>query len=351
MTLNVESMKIRVFLLSFLVLGSFFAGFSGSDASADGLEYLRGQEENHFNVYKKLKQSTVGITCEVPKGNPRFGFYYGTGVIISEQGHVLTTTSVIPGGAEQIEIYLPSGAVEKGTIIGASLRYDLTLVKIPSDGLPYFRFSRNDQIEVGDRVYTGGNAFQALHQQKKLNFSTGMISGEYETRSVYWQSPYEGVALEADTAINPGMDGGPMLNRKGELIGVITLATDRGRFMGLATPVYLFRSFINTLLIHDQKGPAEDGDPYLGATIDFDKNPPEVKEVTPDGPAEQAGLMEGDRILKIRNTSLEDDRSKERKNKFEEVFFDVSPRESLFIRIRREGRKWNLIVPVGDQPM
>lgn len=337
-------------VLKILLVIVISGGFFGSVEAGDFDELRELEEQNHRN-YKKMKKATVAITCNVPEGKPREGPYYGTGVVISRKGHILTTTSVVPAAAKLVNVIFSDGQKEEATIIGASLRYDLTLLKVSSDEHDFLQFSQKDQLQVGEQVYTGGNAFRTLHTQKKLNFSTGIISGVYDTRSVYWQSPYSGVAVESDAAINPGTDGGPLISNDGKLLGIITLATDRARFLGMATPVYLFTSFVNTLLANDRKNPTKKKNPYLGFTIDFDENPPLVEQVEREGPAWIAGVEEGDRILSVRDHKLNVDDMSERKDIFDQQYSQIHPRESLYMIIRRDGQRWSVLIPVGKQPL
>ncbi len=337
-------MNTRIYHLPVLFLLLLFC--SGSLLAQSSTETLRELEEQHRSIHKDVRSSTVMVQCEVPSG-PREGPYYGTGVLISSEGHILSCTSVIPANAGNIEITLPSGKSKKAEMLGASLQYEITIIKIPGKNYTHLERGDSSSLGVGDRVYTAGNAFSLGGRQLKISFSSGIVSGLYETESVYWQSQYRGISLESDSAINPGTDGGPMVNENGELIGIITLSADRARWLGMGTPTHLFRSYLNTILARDRgKRNDRNKDPYLGLELkETEDNTLAVSKVSPNSPTWEAGLQKGDVIMKADGnelSSLED---------FDDVMKEKAPGDQIMIYLERGKQKWATIIEVGIEPM
>ncbi len=323
-------------------------------ATAEPDSPLQELQNHNETMYQRMKPSVISITCEVKEeNNPKQGPYIGTGVIISSDGYILSNTSVVPPGAEDITIIFPDQTEKDARLIGASLRFEIALLKMEGDGYQPLPVGDSRKVSVGDQIFSSGNAFGLAQRQSNYSFSTGIISGIYETESVYWQSQYEGLQIEADSSINPGVDGGPIVNLQGELIGIVSLTADRARWLGMATPTHLFMTYISVLKSFDsgERDPTVDK-PYLGVELS-EKQTPETKnrtegvvvtDVTRKSPAWYAGFRTGDVVYSAAGREIDalEDMTKVMKTR--------QPGDQFLVFIQRGHQKWSLLVRVGAGP-
>jgi serine protease Do len=182
----------------------------------------------------------------------------GTGMIIDSQGHILTNHHVA-GGATKIEVLLSDGRRYPAKLVGTDPNTDLAVIHIDAQGpLPYVTFGDSDKVEVGEWVVAIGHP-RGLDQ----TVTQGIISAKHR-RGITDPSGYQDF-LQTDTAINPGNSGGPLLNLKGEVIGVnAAIASESGGFegIGFTIPSNIAVHVAKTLIAH---GKVERG--WLGVSI------------------------------------------------------------------------------------
>lgn len=351
---------VTTVLLVALISGVFsFSSLQGQE-DKNALEEL---EEHHINIHNQIRDAVVYVQCRVPAGIPRgresqteFN-YYGTGVIVDEEGYILSSTSVIPAGAEKIKIIFSSGHSAEAEVVGSSLRYEVILVRVDEEVPGHVNFGGSEGLALGQQVYSGGNAFGQGHTQQRVSFSTGIVSGIYHTESVYWQSQYEGLVIESNSAINPGTDGGPLLDGNGDLIGVITLTADQDRWLGVATPTHLFEEFVHREITYDSEDDFASGQSlYIGMTArnaesngsGDDENGLIVEEVEEDSPAWIAGLQPGDRIFEANGEEIANH------SDFEEVMEGKEIGDRLWLHVQRNTGaywdRWTVLIRLGPRP-
>ena len=198
---------------------------------------LKPYEQAHVDIYKKLAASVVGINCKFPASGTRpAGSMFGTGTVISSDGLVLTDTTVVPKDAEEIKVYFIDGNVRTGVLKQSDESSESALIKVEASGLTFMTLADSNECKVGDPVYSWGNPYFTIKNDGAVSLSTGAISGIYNVCSVDNQSRYMGRILETDAAVNPGSDGGPLTDASGNLIGIMSLAFSRTRWLGLAIP-------------------------------------------------------------------------------------------------------------------
>ena len=233
----------------------------------------------------------------------------GSGFIISQDGYIVTNNHVIDG-ADTILVRMSDEEEYEATKIGADEKTDLALIKIePKQPLPSVPFGQSANLEVGNWVIAIGNPF-GLSQ----TVTVGIVSAKGR---VIGAGPYDDF-IQTDASINPGNSGGPLLNLQGEVIGVNTAIYSRigGNIgIGFAIPIDLAKSVVQQLR---DKGSVTRG--WLGVMIQavtpelaqsFDLPEPKgalVAEVTPDSPAQKAGLERGDIIIAFNQTEIADSR-------------------------------------------
>jgi serine protease Do len=233
----------------------------------------------------------------------------GTGMITDAQGHILTNNHVV-GGASKVQVLLADGSRFEARVVGTDPKTDLAVVRIDAGKtLPHVRFGDSDAVEVGEWVVAIGHP-RGLDQ----TVTTGIISAKHR-RGITDPSGYQDF-LQTDAAINPGNSGGPLLNLRGEVVGVnAAIASTSGGFegIGFAIPSNM-ATYITRELI--AKGKVERG--WLGVSVqdlthDLSKTMgiettrgALISEVHKASPAEKAGLRQGDVVVAYNGREIRD---------------------------------------------
>jgi len=214
----------------------------------------------------------------------------GSGVIVTNEGHIVTNNHVVEQ-VDEIEVQLSDGRTEKARLVGADSQIDLAVLKIDIPGVKPLVFADSDSVQVGDFALAVGNPFGF-----EETVTDGIIS--YKGRSSDL-----GELLQTNAAINPGNSGGPLINLRGEVVGINTAiisSTGTSAGVGFAIPSNAARSALESLL---KQGRIIRG--YLGVQMRVSQNgqptPGEVvvDEIVSGSPAEDAHLQKGDVIRKF----------------------------------------------------
>ncbi|MBI4615790.1 MAG: trypsin-like peptidase domain-containing protein [Planctomycetes bacterium] len=198
--------------------------------------------------------AVVALTCQatLSQGGRRVPMaFYGTGVVVSEDGLVVTSTTVIPPDATAIQVWFRGGSVASAELVATDKETESAVVRATSDAkLVHVDLADSSKAWVGQRAYTFGNPFHVIEYDGQVATSVGVVSGIYEmvdNGDDSNQSTYASLVLETDAAVNPGSDGGPLLDERGRLIGVISLGFQRERGLGTAIPLHRIRERIEAL--------------------------------------------------------------------------------------------------------
>lgn len=168
-----------------------------------------------FVSYTSTKDMLKGVGSSVVTVETQYGF--GSGSIISQEGHIITSYHVLLG-ENNIYVTIGKGTKKKATIVKTNQDYDLALIKIDSIGLKALVFGNSDSTDIGDDVFAVGTPLEKSLQQ---SITRGIISGFRQFNGVSF--------IQTDVSINAGNSGGPLLNSKGEIIGISTFkASGRG---------------------------------------------------------------------------------------------------------------------------
>jgi len=221
----------------------------------------------------------------------------GSGFVISEDGYILTNNHVIDG-ADDIKVKFDDGRELKGEIKGTDPKLDLALIKVNTkDKLKTAELGDSDAIEVGEWVMAIGNPFGLSE-----TVTAGIVSAKGR---VIGSGPYDDF-IQTDASINPGNSGGPLFNARGEVIGINTAIVAGGQGIGFAIPINMAKSIIPQLR---ETGKVARG--WLGVSIQpvtkelsqafglEDERGALVSEVTPESPAQKAGMKAGDVIIEF----------------------------------------------------
>ena len=174
--------------------------------------------------------ATVGITVSTDDG----GSFTGTGSVITPDGHIITSTSVVPPDATEIEVMFPGFVPRPATLVASEGSLAASLIKVEATGLAALPVAR-DLPPVGEIAYTASDVDRVLLTNGRASFSRGVVSGRYAVAKQA-ESAYAGGVIETTAAVNPGSDGGPLVDASGRLCGVISLGVSPLRWQGVAVP-------------------------------------------------------------------------------------------------------------------
>jgi len=265
----------------------------------------------------------------------------GSGFLVDSEGHIITNNHVVER-AEEIVVRMADGREFKANVIGSDPRTDIALIKIspPVRDLPFLSFGDSDRIRVGDWVLAIGNPFGLEHTVTK-----GIISA---TGRVIGAGPYDNF-LQTDAPINPGNSGGPLINLRGEIIGINTAIIPAGQGIGFAIPSNMAEAIIKQL---KDKGRVIRG--WIGVSVQtitpeimkhFGLKEPKgalIVEVLPRGPADRAGIKRGDVIITFDGKEIKKIGDLTR-------FVAKTPvGKSVKVKVIRNGREMDLKITVAE---
>jgi serine protease Do len=241
---------------------------------------------------------------DAPERMPRRSL--GSGVIIDPSGIALTNAHVV-ADAEQVEVVTVDGKRHKAKVVGTDRKTDLALLRLDANGtavFPHLPLGDSNETQVGDWVLAVGSPFGL-----QATVTAGIISAKARQIGA---GPYDDF-LQTDAAVNPGNSGGPLVNMRGEVIGINTAIIRGGSGIGFAIPASMARRISSELL---SKGRVTRG--WLGVSIQAltpelassfgvkDGKGALVTEVVPGSPAAKAGVRSGDVIVEINGTKVDD---------------------------------------------
>ena len=260
----------------------------------------------------------------------------GSGVIISQDGYIVTNNHVIDA-ASAIEITLNNQQKYEAKLIGTDKENDIALLKIDADfDLPYIPFANSDTIKIGEWVLAVGNPYNLTS-----TVTAGIVSAK--GRDLEGNRNIESF-IQTDAAVNPGNSGGALVNTRGELVGINTAISSRtGSFIGysFAVPSNIAKKIVDDLL---EFGTVQEA--ILGINIDGSETNIEgvkIGSVSDEGGAKNAGLQTGDIILKINEVKI---------SKFSDLRGQLTakrPGEMVNITIDREGEHITKEVKLGKK--
>ncbi|MEI8355393.1 MAG: DegQ family serine endoprotease [Deltaproteobacteria bacterium] len=254
----------------------------------------------------------------------------GSGLIISEDGYILTNYHVI-AGADEVKVKLSDSREFKAQVKGGDEKLDIALLKIDAkEKLHVAPLGNSDALEVGEWVMAIGNPF-GLGQ----TVTTGIVSAKGR---VIGSGPYDDF-IQTDASINPGNSGGPLFNTGGEVIGINTAIVAAGQGIGFAIPVNMVKEIIPQL---KEKGKVSRGwfgvvvqpvTPELAQSFGLaDIKGVLVSEVIKDSPAEKAGLKSGDLIIEFDRKPIHE------MNELPRIAANMPVGKKALVRILRNGK-------------
>jgi len=283
-----------------------------------------------------------------PDMRPRKRTGAGSGFFVSADGLIVTNNHVVEG-AEKIRVRLTDETELAAKIVGRDPATDVALIKVDAKGpFPFLTFGDSDALKVGEWVMAVGNPLAMEH-----TVTVGVVSAKGRRIGI---SPNANASsfedfIQTDAAINLGNSGGPLVNVRGEVVGMNSAINAGGQNIGFAIPVNTIKMVVPQL---KEKGKVVRG--YLGVQItnvdqkaqEFYKLPSRdgalVQSVTKDGPADKAGLKDGDVIVAVAGKPVKDTR---------DLIFRVSampPGQKVDLDLMREGKSKSITATLGERP-
>lgn len=261
----------------------------------------------------------------------------GTGVIVSEDGYIITNEHVSGREYSKCYVTLANGKEYQGQVLWADQDLDLSIIKINAKGLKYSKLGNSDEVRVGESVYAIGNPIGFEFQR---TVTSGIISAKDRTIKIEEEekSSYMEDLIQTDATINPGNSGGPLINVEGEVIGINSVKIDEAEAIGFAIPINIIKPIIES---YKKTGEFEEASigifaydknviPYLDSNLEIESGI-YVVEVIKNSEAERQDLKKGDIITKIDGQTL---------NKMSELrsyIYTKKPNEEVTLLVQRRG--------------
>ena len=263
----------------------------------------------------------------------------GSGVIVSAEGHIITNNHVIEQ-VDQIEVLLSDGRTKKARLVGADATVDLAVLKIDEPGLKSLKFGDSDAVQAGDSVLAIGNPFGF-----EETVTDGIISSKGRPNRVDGFGDF----LQTNAAINPGNSGGPLVNIRGEIIGINTAIVSKSggsQGLGFAIPSNTVRAALESLL---KNGRLIRG--YLGiVSRNIGPGATEtegvvVDDIFPDSPADEAQMKKGDVIRKFNGHDVKTF------NELRTFVSQVELNKKVDVEVMRNSKPVKLVATIKEQPV
>ncbi len=282
-----------------------------------------------------------------PDAQPRPFSGVGSGVIVSEDGYILTNNHVVED-AEKLTVQLIDEREVEAEIVGLDPRTDLAVIKVDLDELSVLPFGDSDKLRVGEWVMAVGNPLGRNH-----TVTAGIVSAKGRNRVLPVAGSYENF-IQTDAAINPGNSGGALVDLEGNLMGINTaIATRTGGYQGIgfAVPTNMARD-IMTRLVEDGRISRgylgvgiEDLDDIVAESMGLDGSDGAViSTITDDGPARDSDLQVEDVIVGVDGVDVEntDDLRKR--------IASIAPGTEVELEVIRDGEPVTVVIELGELP-
>lgn len=266
------------------------------------------EESVYIRVAEAVGPSVVNVNTKT-----RIQFFFqaipqegaGSGVIITDNGYILTNNHVIEG-AQQITVTLADGRTFDAKVVGRDPYTDIAVIKIDATGLPAAKLGDSTNLKIGQIAIAIGNPFGL-----GKTVTAGIISALNRTITTESGTIIEGL-IQTDAPINPGNSGGALVNSSGEVIGINTAIYQGAQGIGFAIPIHLAKSIADQII---SKGYASH--PWMGVYLDtvdtqisaYYRLPVDygaiIMDVVRNGPADKAGIKRGDIIVEFNGEKIE----------------------------------------------
>ena len=305
------------------------------------------------DIVESNMKSVVGVSVLQPDSKSLFDvnvaqkWGIGTGIVLSENGYILTNQHLAKNKNSRVTVTLENGSTVQGKTIWVEKNLDLAIIKIESKDLISANLGDSTDLKIGESVIAIGNPL-GLEFQRSV--TSGIISGL--NRSIIFEENGNNIFMEdviqTDASINSGNSGGPLINSKGEVIGINTVKITTAEGIGFALPINVIKPILNKL---EANGNFEEGYlgiyahdkevvPYISSKIKLDRGI-YVVSVDSSGPSGKAGIKVGDIILSIDGNEV---------NKMidlREYIYTKGPNEKVTLKLARDNQELDVVVILG----
>jgi len=270
----------------------------------------------------------------------------GSGVIIDPKGYILTNAHVVGEHPEELTVFFKDGKELDGTVLWQDSLLDLAVVKVEASGLPAAELGDSDRLIVGEISIAIGNP---LGMRFERTVTQGIVSGLNRSIMVEQGSVMEDL-IQTDAAINPGNSGGPLINGRGQVIGINTVkASAEG--LGFAIPINITKPIIRKLIDTGEFIPTYMGITpldsemlgYYAINVEIQKGI-YIYNIMKGAPAASAGLQAGDVITHINGTEVNT------LIKFKSVLYSLNPGDTISVRYLRGNTEYNADIKLAEMP-
>ena len=341
-----------VFLLSgflFFCMNIMQPGAASEKDDRKTLKLFHDLQRIIISLSNTIKPSVVHIEVVKKTGQIKYKSL-ASGLIVDREGFILTNEHVVDD-AKSITVTLPSKIEYPAEIIGTDKQTDLALIKIKTEEeLSVAKLGNSDEVQVGEWVIAVGNPYGF---DRTVSF--GIVSGKGR---VLPNLPIERQLIndfiQTDAAIDPGSSGGPLVNLKGEVIGINSIGFGRGQ--GFTIPINIANEVKNKLL---SSGTIQRG--WIGIAIQplsrdyaqfFGNSQLEgvlISDIIPDSPAEEAGLLPGDIVVEYNQEKISAEKEEDL-NKFQVLVSQSEVGKAARLKIVREGIHTSITAKISEQP-
>jgi len=279
----------------------------------------------------------------------------GSGVVVSADGYIMTNEHVVRN-ADKIEVSFPTGETVSGQLVDTATDYDLAIIKVDMNGLPYATMGDSDDLVVGEWAIAIGQPFGQLLYDGQPTVTVGVISAVHrDIKQDPKSNRYYKNMIQTDAAINPGNSGGPLVNSRGEIVGINTfIFANRGGGslgMGFAIPSNRCEWVLSEIMEHGRIRDTWLGirvstiTPELAAGLNLkQKRGLLIREIDDESPADKAQLKLGDLIVTLNGEKVITSRQANR------IIYGARIGESLRFEVLRDNKRRMIDVVLEEKP-
>ena len=335
--------------------GNYEATKVQSTESAQTVEKVEEKSQTIADIIEETTKSVVGISKLKSAGNSILSnsneseLGLGTGIIVAENGYILSNAHVTGERYSKCYITLENGQNYEGKVMWSDENLDLSITKIEAKNLSYATLGDSSKIRVGETVYAIGNP---IGFEFRRTVTSGIISAKNRSIKIEEENnqTYMSDLIQTDATINPGNSGGPLITPNGKVIGINTVKISTAEGIGFAIPINVVKTIIES---YKQTGTYEqatigiyaydkDVIPYLDTNVKFEKGI-YVAQITPKGAAEGSGLEEKDIIQSI------DEKELNTMNDLREYIYTKKPGDQVTLKIIRKKITKNINITLGKK--
>lgn len=354
---------VASFLGAWAFMGTGLVGLNAQTITENREKIVLQEGEIVADVFKKVAPSTVAITTEsVSNGSrysrPQVSRGAGSGIVLSKDGYVLTNKHVVPEGVNSVTVVMHDGHEYNNVrVVGRDPLNDIAFLKIEGVGdLAPATLGDSSTMEVGQKVVAVGNALG----QFRNTVTSGIISGigrPIEAQNDLGASEKLENLLQTDASINPGNSGGPLVNLKGEVIGVNTAIADAAEAIGFAIPINDAKNIIISILSKGKIVKSYLGvryvslDPEVAAELGVEHTKGAIivagggqPAVVAGSPADKAGLLHRDIITRVNDVAVDGNHS------LASRLTQFNPGDQVELTVIRDGKEQKVQVTLEEYP-